>query len=113
MGLSPHFNIIHCLDFVKSGLPQWLLPPCSAPADWGPLALNNPPHYKKNQTEFLPTPKVLFPVSPGNHLNKPITSFQRNEEQSNLLVQQACFPSPWLRAQCNSQKQLPPRGCKQ
>lgn len=46
----------------------------------------------RNQTEFLPTPKVLFPVSPGNHLNKPITSFQRNEEQSNLLVQQSLLP---------------------
>ena len=25
-GLSPDFNIIHCLDFVKSGLPQLLFP---------------------------------------------------------------------------------------
>ena len=54
----------------------------------------------RNQTEFLPIPKVLFPVSPGNYLNKPITSFHRNEEQSNLLVQQSLLPpSPWLLTQ--------------
>jgi len=39
----------------------------------------------RSQTEFLPIPKFLFPVSPGNYLNKPITSFHRNEEQSSLL----------------------------
>ena len=37
-GLSPHFNIIPCLDFVKSGLPQLLFPTLLRSCRWGSLA---------------------------------------------------------------------------